>query len=202
MPKTACSTMAAIGLAVALGGTGPAAFSPGAGHPPIIRVTVRIDDRAGVPTHILAEAKREATRVFRNIHVEIVWLEQNCAPLANVSASGSVIVMRLVTREMTDRTHTPEPVLGFAAGTSFATVFYNHLEDFWQDLSPTRDASDIACLLGHVIAHEIGHLLLPRTAHSRSGIMQAGLNVQLAGRGALFFSADQARLIRTRLSVP
>ena len=54
-------------------------------------------------------------------------------------------------------------------------------------------------MLGHVITHEMGHLLLPPKAHSPSGIMQAGLNTQLAAQGRLFFTASQAQQIWTKI---
>jgi hypothetical protein len=143
----------------------------------------------------LAQARTDAARVFQNIDVAIVWLEQDGARLEDAAALRFVVVVHLLNRELTDRLHAPDRVLGIAAGTGLVTVFYNRIED----LSPTRDAHDIACRLGHVIAHEIGHLRLRSKAHSRSGIMQAMLNMQLAAQGGLFFTADQARLIRTRL---
>ena len=64
---------------------------------------------------------------------------------------------------------------------------------------PRYADNDLGCRLGHVIAHEIGHLLLPTRAHSPSGIMKAGLDGERAAQGALFFTREQARQIRTRL---
>jgi len=78
----------------------------------------------------------------------------------------------------------------------FATVFYDRIKE----QAPTLNAEDIACMLGHVIAHEIGHLLPPRKEHSRSGIMQAELNTQLAAEGGLLFTPSQAQLIWKALS--
>ena len=52
------------------------------------------------------------------------------------------------------------------------------------------------------MAHELGHLLLPYNAHSRTGIMTATFDEQQAiraSKGALAFSADEARLIRAGL---
>src|SRR5262245_9906318 len=196
MAKTACEVVVRMGLmAVGWAGAEPAAFAalPQPAH--VITLKVRVDDRAGVPAKILAQARTDTGRVFQNIAVEIVWIEQNGDRLEDAAALRSVVVVHLLNRELTDRLHAPDPLLGIAAGSGWATVFYNRIED----LSPTRDANDIACRLGHVIAHEIGHLLLRSKAHSRSGIMQPVLNRQLAARGGLFFTADQARLIRTRL---
>jgi hypothetical protein len=57
-------------------------------------------------------------------------------------------------------------------------------------------------VLGHVIAHEVGHLLLPRGHHSVAGLMVAqwtGDDFVRAAQGHLTFSATDARRIRERL---
>ena len=54
-------------------------------------------------------------------------------------------------------------------------------------------------LLGHAIAHEIGHLLLNSSAHSPAGIMRARWNTKdllRAARGDLLFNALQAESMR------
>ena len=59
-----------------------------------------------------------------------------------------------------------------------------------------------AVLLGHVMAHEIAHLLLGTNSHSASGIMRAHWYAQelaSADRGALLFTPDQARAMTERL---
>src|SRR6266536_4296727 len=190
MAKTACQVMVAMGLVVVgLAGTEPAAFGASAHHAKVITLMVLIDNDPGVPANILEPAKEVVTRVFQHIDIEILWLERGDARLENLAFRSSVMTVHLLTREMADRMKAPDGLLGMAvSGTGLATVFYNRIED----LAPTRDANDIACMLGHVIAHESGHLLLPRKAHSRSGIMQAGLNMQLAARGGRFFTAIQA----------
>ena len=55
-----------------------------------------------------------------------------------------------------------------------------------------------AVVLGHVIAHEAGHLLLPAHSHSMSGIMQPQFDlhaIDKALNGWLGFSADQRKRI-------
>jgi hypothetical protein len=57
----------------------------------------------------------------------------------------------------------------------------------------------LGVLLGHGIAHEIGHLLLGTQRHSSSGLMQAhwdARELRLAVSGLLNFSARQAEAIR------
>ena len=57
---------------------------------------------------------------------------------------------------------------------------------------------NLGALLGHVMAHEVGHLLLP-AGHTSTGLMRASLNVQLASQGVLWFSPRQAVQIRASL---
>ena len=52
-------------------------------------------------------------------------------------------------------------------------------------------------VLGWVIAHEIGHLLLPANSHSKFGIMQASVDFRMAGLHV--FTDRQADAIRAAL---
>ena len=77
-----------------------------------------------------------------------------------------------------------------------AWLYYSRIHDLAQLLH--LDVS----LLGHVMAHEMGHLLLPYGAHAATGLMKAGWDTRqafLAASGALTFDPSQAALIRTRL---
>jgi hypothetical protein len=61
----------------------------------------------------------------------------------------------------------------------------------------------LGTILGHVMVHEIGHLLLGTNSHSASGIMRAQWrNAELlsAGKGALVFAPAQSRRMRQRLA--
>ena len=62
------------------------------------------------------------------------------------------------------------------------------------------DRKNPALLLGHVMAHELGHLLLRRAAHSLGGLMRASLDVERAGRGVLLFTDAEEEAIRASLS--
>jgi len=62
-----------------------------------------------------------------------------------------------------------ETMFGFAEGTALASVFYGRIEHFARDVH--RDETEIPVILGHVMAHEIGHLLLGSASHSKTGIM-------------------------------
>jgi len=56
-------------------------------------------------------------------------------------------------------------------------------------------------VLGHAMAHEIGHLLLPY-GHSPTGLMRAeweAKDLRLAANRQLNFTSEQAELMRGRL---
>lgn len=72
---------------------------------------------------------------------------------------------------------------------------------YWDTIEKFRPFS--ARVLGHVMAHEIGHLLLPTRAHSRDGLMRASWDrrdVERLKTGGLLFTRDQGDLIRRKIA--
>lgn len=76
-------------------------------------------------------------------------------------------------------------------------MFYDSikkLDEEWHSRVPT--------LLGHVIAHEIGHLLLGTNAHSRMGIMRSQWHdeeVRSIAMGRLLFASTQVESLKAML---
>jgi hypothetical protein len=62
----------------------------------------------------------------------------------------------------------------------------------------TRTMSDSRCVLALVLAHEIGHMLLPEPSHTTSGLMRANWRGQIAVVPG--FSPTQAATIRALLA--
>ena len=116
--------------------------------------------------------------------------------------------------QMSDQLPVAATALGVAIGTSehrgrLAYVFYNRVEHIARthlNVSHDAERKDLysVVVLAHVMAHEIGHLLLPY-GHSAIGLMRADWNAKdldLALDGRLNFTSEQAELIRGQLSRP
>jgi hypothetical protein len=93
-------------------------------------------------------------------------------------------------------------VFGLAIQPIWANVYYDsalHLSEATRGF-----VSDVAAILGCVIAHEIGHLLLGENHHSVDGIMQARwqiTQIQQVMKGTLVFSPEQSALMRANVEL-
>jgi hypothetical protein len=85
-----------------------------------------------------------------------------------------------------------------AAGIGcYADLFYDRA----QHLHEISGAS-LASILGHAIAHELGHLLLGTNSHSPAGIMRARwqpADLASASKGALLFSTVESQAMKNKL---
>ena len=108
----------------------------------------------------------------------------------------SAIHVGLLSAEMERRARPDRATLGMAIpGARLVWVFVGRVEFLaaWCSARP----SDV---LGHVIAHEIGHVLLGLGAHSSAGLMAATLDLPRIALGGLWFDHGQAAIIRARLA--
>jgi len=81
---------------------------------------------------------------------------------------------------------------------AYSDVFYDSVKKLHEECN-TRTP----ILLGHVIAHEIGHLLQGTNAHSWMGIMRSqwqGEELQSIAMGNLLFTPPQIESLKARLS--
>jgi hypothetical protein len=157
-------------------------------------IHVRLMNHAEVPLDPLQRAQDVATRVFHLSGIALVWVD------AETCQTGCLTV-RIVTQPVSAKSRNLL-VLGLAPGTKEVRgrnlwVFYPRVRTYSAELG-----MDESQLLGYVMAHEMGHLLLPYGAHSLGGLMRPEWDrsqVQAANRGLLTFMPDQANLIRERL---
>jgi hypothetical protein len=152
-------------------------------------------DDAGVPADELEEAKHAATHVFALSHIDLQWMGhgpyQPCALTIRILAEpiGATIRGRFI-MGIAPETRKARAIIAFA--------FYDRIQ-----LYSTELGLDASQMLGHVMAHELGHLLLPHGAHSLTGVMRGAWDrtqAKQATLGLLTFAPAEAALIRDRLS--
>ena len=158
-------------------------------------VYVLIMDGAGVPADTLGRARHVAARVFRLSGITLVWVDAK-------TCRATCLTVRIVTQPVSAKSRDPH-MLGVAPSTTEARginvwIFYPRIRAYSADFG--MHASQ---LLGHVIAHEMGHLLLAYGAHALAGVMRPEWDraqVTAAAAGRLTFTPDQAASIREHLS--
>ena len=167
--------------------------------PAIRTMRVLVLNPAGASPSVLAGAEAAATRVFRRAGIDTVWRhasDEHGTPVTAEEDLATIIIVNLMSAKMEARVREPATAVGFAvAGGRFANIMYERVERLAQVTS-----TDLAIVLGHVIAHEIGHLLLPPKAHSSGGIMSATFDPHLAEQDVLWFSSAEAHAVRARIA--
>lgn len=159
------------------------AANPVPGQPLTIDLEMRSD--APIGGDVVERSRNGVTRIFADAGLEVRWTDT--APRFTVC----------IVPQALGYARAGSPVMGVAIrGTagSTAQIFLKQV----QDLARVYRV-DLSTLLAHVIAHEVGHLLLGRP-HSPTGLMQAGWDrtlVHHAVEGALTFTDAQAERIRT-----
>jgi hypothetical protein len=184
-----------------------------------LTVSVRVYNYAGVSKRVIGGAEREAGRVFTAAGIDMTWLD--ClAPRAQVgsgptlaettngassdcdaSVKGATVGLRLLSRSSNPSKDFSDEMFGFATGSDLASVFYQRVVDLAWGVD--KDGNEIPWILGDVIAHELGHLLLGTNSHSPAGIMCANWNedyLRLALRGRQLFSQEQSASMRATIA--
>jgi hypothetical protein len=178
------------------------------GRWPEAPVTVAVHNQAGVSSSTLLQAERTASSIFKQAGVDVDWA--NCglpAEALRIASSCRVIqfpkhLQLVIARRSKNLT---DSVLGISFlaedGTGcYSDVFFEPAEELHERF---RFNVDLGTLLGHVVAHEIAHLLLGTNAHSATGIMRPHWNerdLADAGKGALLFTRAQGQTMREKVA--
>jgi hypothetical protein len=168
-------------------------------------VTVSIHNDAAIPTGVLLDAEAEASRIFSHSGLEIRWL--NCplpavGPVDPAQCEAADFPLHLQLRIAKHSLNLNEFTLGVsylsADGTGcYADLFYDRAQHLHE-----ISRMSLASIVGHAIAHELGHLLLGTNSHSPTGIMRAHwqpADLASASKGALLFSTLESRAMKNKL---
>ena len=181
------------GLVLCAGLTG---WKPASAQTPAsFAVQVFLQDDAGVPAPVLEQAKQAAVHVFALSSVDLQWIGhgpyQPCSLTMRIAAkpTGAMSRSRFV-MGIAPETREARAIIAFA--------FYDRIQ-----LYSAKLGLDAPQMLGHVMAHELGHLLLPHGAHSITGLMRGAWDdtqANQAAMGVLTFTPAEAALIQERRS--
>ena len=186
-----------LGISLVLTFVTVASQSLSASDLPALRVWVI--DTAHIDEKTLSDALKTTARIFTSAGLRMIWL--SCPARAGRSGNSArclaedsgLLVLRIVSRPAGG--FVDQDALGFAVATrenaTYATVFRDRVLAALDPAGPCTES----VLLGHVIAHEIGHLLLGTTAHARAGLMAGrwhAADLNHAASGWLQFSPSEA----------
>ena len=182
-------------------------------------LTIHVSNYAGVDPKELAEAERVATSVFRNAGVTTKWVDAKVA--SNVRYEDredenppklSQIQVHIVSSSMAGSLGLSNEVMGLAPGSGpdrqLVYVFYDRVKELAQRQVAAQVRGDMVAraggcrILGEMIAHEIGHILLNLLSHSESGIMRGYWDLkdlQDVAYGDLLFTKQQSKVIETEV---
>ena len=170
-----------------------------------LAVKVSMFNDAQISDGKVATAESVAARLFAHAGIRIDWL--NCGHATETGEETAFcskaafpehfeVRLRQRSRNLNEST-LGLSFLGDDGIGCHADVFYAGVEPIQQEAGLSAEA-----ILGLVIAHELGHLLLGTNSHAARGIMRANWKRQdlsLAGKGMLGFTENQAQKMRVRL---
>jgi len=165
---------------------------------------------ASVPAEILAQGEARAAHILAQAGIQVEWL--NCAaggshvpdqfeepsPCSRITYPSHLSVRIVSTAQSVREEVFGEAFTGREGKGTYIKLFYAHLAEPNAHL-PLGEGE----LLGCVIAHEVGHLLLGTDSHSHEGIMQGrwqDAQLREAGKGNLQFTPSQAAFMRDCLA--
>ncbi len=177
-------------------------------------------NRAGVPNEVLIQARDHVERIYRDIGVQIVCIVNGAndgtglmdAPRLEASDRNALrLTIVLIHGDLADQMdpgggHTGLALSNNGRGARRAFVFPARVnpqaDKLRGKMPPLTYIAAHGLVLGHVIAHEAGHLMLPHGGHNSRGIMKALMDLpslREALRDNLHFLPEEGNLIRAAL---
>jgi hypothetical protein len=172
------------------------------------RLCIRVYNVAEVPPATLRRAIKEADRVFQQAGIEVGWAEclsdnKNAAKTQGCEQPTGPLMLsvRILFDPEKARPVAQDAFFGAAEpydrGGVEATLFYEHIDTFARS-----GGASPSVVLGHALAHEVGHLLLWTKSHSSRGVMKASRSkqdLQAIEQGKLVFSPEEAESMKANL---
>lgn len=167
-------------------------------------LSVRLYLHVGVKAETLRRAVETASELLAGAAIAPTWTV--CPVEERSLVCDGPFAAREVTVQLLPLTQRRDAALGFAIVGPPGRLG-RHARVFWNGVRSVARShgADRATLLGHVIAHEIGHLLLGENSHSRRGLMRAdwrAADFESMRELELRFNRDQAAAFERALRQP
>jgi len=176
---------------------------------PAQTLSIRLSNEAQASPRVIHPATDQADWLFRAARIRISWecrLPESPEDQGTDMSSSAFqqpdtrryILVRLMGR--TPASLLPGALgyaLPFAHTGAHVLIFYDRVEALARILNEPTYA-----VLGHAMAHEVGHVLLGSSEHPSAGLMQARWTAatwRLASAGLLAFTREEAELMSARL---
>jgi hypothetical protein len=166
---------------------------------PEIGITIHL--RTEVSADALFTARQHVARIFAAAGIGVEWHEPGRS--SSCSAGHPELQVGLVEKAERKR-QVQDGAMGLAipgptlAG-ALAYIFFDSVHR-----TARTNHLDPAAMLGHAMAHELGHLLLPYGSHSPNGLMRARWQTRdfkALTDQRLLFSAEESGVMKARLRV-
>ena len=171
---------------------------------PSLKVSVLVYNYAQVPPATLARAEEQAKALFGKAGLETQWwdhfrskAEFRDDPAGRFESARFLVVVRLLPKPRAVlRSTTLGEALACEPGAEMciAQVFLDRVIE-----RTAVGAISLEQVLGHAMAHEVGHLLLGSNSHSPRGLMRGKWSpedLRRAAKGDLLFTPEQAKRMR------
>lgn len=193
-----------LGLGLVLFGS---LFVPAArGQGDLAHLRVSVFNSSPISPYTIERAESEAGRILLYVGVEVIWL--NCpqdtlreASLGRCTEASFPLHLHLRIVRVSRGLNASTVGISFSAEDGqgcYADLFYQPIQQLKEE---THVSASV--ILGHAMAHELGHLLLGTNSHSPSGLMRAHWtreDLTNASKGNLQFSREQSLRIMSRVA--
>jgi hypothetical protein len=178
------------------------------------QVFLALCDKVGLSEKTRQQAKAAATKIFDAAGLRTTWFDStsyssktafDTNSLESCEVPSTSYILVVITADKPKGWTTD--LLGLSPKTDIfrrrTYILYDRVMTFTQDNRPRSVVlSDLGLLIGNVIAHELGHLLMPNAGHSPAGLMRANWGYREAAEaaaGTLIFGSDQQAMMHREL---
>src|SRR6266436_5846884 len=170
-----------------------------------VSLAISVFNDAGVEPPVWLQAEVRATEIMRRSGISLTWLD--CGSPASRMPDPNCSAISYPTHLSVRVVPKISPVKGHIFGQTFqdAAGEGNYVLVYYASIKAFRATTTVPAgeLLGCVVAHELGHLLLGTASHSSAGLMSAvwqDPELRQVVRGNLFFNGDEGERMRFRFA--